>query len=259
MNAAITTEVLKLRRSRLWWITLLACTVIALIASLFMFISQNPDRARALGLLGAKAQLATVRTDWTGHFALLGQIIAVGGMFVFGILTIWMFGREFADRTVKDLLALPTSRTAIVTAKLAVITGWSLVLTVYMFVLALVGGSLLGLPGWSAGMALSAFLRLLATAAMTIALTTTLALAASVGRGYLAAFGALVLLVVCAQVVVTLGYGLYFPWSVPALYSGLAGPQTPTVGPLSIAGVIGVSGLSIAVTIGWWRNADQTH
>lgn len=258
MNAAIATEILKLRQSRLWWITLLASTVAALLGGMFMFISQNPDRARALGLLGAKAQLATVDTDWTGHFGLLGQIIAVGGGFIFGLLTIWVFGREFADHTVKDLLALPTSRTAIVTAKFTVIAGWGMLLTLYMFTLSVLIGTVLRLPGWSNSMADDALLRLLATAAMTIGLMTVLALAASVGRGYLAAFGTLVLVVFCAQIVAALGYGRYFPWSVPALYSGLAGPDTPPVGPFGIAGVLVVSAAAIAATIVWWRWADQT-
>jgi ABC-2 type transport system permease protein len=259
MTAAITTEVLKLRRSRLWWITLLASTLATLVGGMFMFISQNPDRARDLGLLGAKAQLATVATDWTGHFGLLGQIIAVGGVAIFGLLTVWVFGREFADHTIKDLLALPTSRTAIVSAKFTVIAGWCLLLTLYTFALGLLVGALLRLPGWSVGMAGTELLRLIATAAMTIGLTAVLALAASVGRGYLPAVGALILMVFCAQIFAALGYGLYFPWSVPALYSGLAGPDTPPVGPFSIASVVAVALIAVAATIAWWRHADQTH
>jgi hypothetical protein len=34
-----------------------------------------------------------------------------------------------------------------------------------------------------------------------------------------------------AQILATLGYGAYYPWSVPALYSGLAGPDSPTPAP----------------------------
>jgi ABC-2 type transport system permease protein len=59
---------------------------------------------------------------------------------------------------------------------------------------------------------------LLATAAMTVLLIAPFALVASAGRGYLAAVGAIFAAVFVAQVVVLLGYGQYFPWSVPALY-----------------------------------------
>ena len=36
--------------------------------------------------------------------------MAAGGLFLFGFLFIWVFGREYSDRTAKDLLALPTAR-----------------------------------------------------------------------------------------------------------------------------------------------------
>ena len=156
MIAALITEAVKLRRSRLWWITLLGFTVAGGVGTLFMYIGQNPDRARSLGLLGAKAQLATITADWPGHLALLGQIAAIGGVGIFGVLLIWIFGREFSDHTVKDLLALPTSRTAIVLAKFTVAAGWSTVLTLYLCGLGLAGGAALGLPGWSAGTATAA-------------------------------------------------------------------------------------------------------
>jgi ABC-2 type transport system permease protein len=257
MTAAIGAEWLKLRRSRLWWITLLATTVAALAGALFIFIGQDPDRARALGLLGAKAQLASIPADWNGHFGLLAQIIAVGGIFIFGILTIWMFGREYADRTMKDLLALPTSRTAIICAKFIVIDAWCLLLTGYAYAIGLATGALLGLPGWSLGVAGFGLLRLVVTATMTVGLTTVLALAASVGRGYLAAFGTMVVTVFLAQIIAALGYGQYFPWSVPALFSGLAGPDTSSLPVLSFVSVAAVVVAATTATVVWANRADQ--
>jgi ABC-2 type transport system permease protein len=259
MNAAIATEWLKLRRSRLWWTTLVAGTVAAALDGLFMFIGQNPDRARALGLLGAKAQLAAVPTDVAGLLNLLGQILAIGGVFIFGILTVWIFGREFADRTVKDILALPTSRTAIVAAKFVVTAGWSALLTLYMFIIGLAIGAVLRLPGWSWDVIGTGLVRLVATAAMVVGLVAILALATSAGRGYLTGIGAMILVVFTAQVVAALGYGQYYPWSVPALYIGIAGPQAGPVGATGVAGVVAVSIASVAVTLSWWRRADQTR
>jgi len=62
-----------------------------------------------------------------------------------------------------------------------------------------------------------------------------------------------------AQIIAILGYGAYYPWSVPALYIGVAGPTAGTVGPPGIVGVIAVSAASIAATLAWWRRADQTR
>ncbi|MBB5868068.1 ABC-2 type transport system permease protein [Allocatelliglobosispora scoriae] len=258
MTAALITEILKLRRSRLWWISLLAFTVATAVGGMFMFIGADPDRARNLGLLGAKAQLADIPADWPGYHALLAQSVAIGGMLIFGLLTIWTFGREHSDHTLKDLLALPTTRTAIAGAKFAVTTGWSLLLTLYVYALSLPIGALLHLPGWTTATAVDGLLHLLATGAMTAALTSALALAASAGRGYLAAVGAMFLLLLAAQIIAALGYGLAFPWSVPALYAGITGPDGPTVGIPSITAVTATAAACTAATIAVWNRADQT-
>jgi ABC-2 type transport system permease protein len=257
VNAALAVEALKLRRSRLWWITMLGFTVAVAVGVLFVFISQDPQRARALGLLGTKAQLTTVDPDWPGYVSVLEQIASIGGALLVGVLMIWMFGREFAEHTVKDLLALPTSRTAIVAAKFVVVAGWSAVLHGYLFGLGLIGGAVLGLHGWSATLAAEALLRLLVIGAMTTGLAAIFALAASVGRGYLAAIGTLFVTLFCAQIIAALGYGAFFAWSVPAIYAGVAGPDAGPVGPFGVISVFVVTAAAMAATVGWWTRADQ--
>jgi ABC-2 type transport system permease protein len=256
--AALITEAVKLRRSRLWWITLLGFTVAGAVGTLFMYIGQDPGRARSLGLLGDKAQLASITADWPGHLALLGQISSIGGVGIFGVLIIWIFGREFSDHTAKDLLALPVTRAVIVLAKFAVAVAWSTVLTLYLCGLGLAGGAILRLPGWSAAEAYAGLGRLSAAAAMTLLLTFPFALAASAGRGYLAAVGALFAAVFCAQIVAALGYGAYFPWSVPALYTGVTGPDGQQAAWWSPLTVIAVGALAVAGTVRWWQDADHT-
>jgi ABC-2 type transport system permease protein len=258
MAEAVWAELLKARRSRLPVLSLVAFTVAVGVGGLFMFILADPDRARALGLLGAKAQLRGGTADWPTFLGLLAQIIAIGGTLIYGLIVIWTFGREFSDHTVKDLLALPTPRTTVVAAKFAVIAVWCLLLAGYAFVLGLPVGAALGLPGWSAATAGHGLLVMLLTAAMVVAVTTPFALAASAGRGYLAAIGVMFATVFVAQIVATLGYGQNFPWSVPAIYSGVAGPDKPAPGAVGYLLVIAV-GVAGAVATGvWWRTADQS-
>jgi ABC-2 type transport system permease protein len=257
MIPAIWCEVLKLRRSRAWWLTLLAFTVVDAMGGLFMFIGQDRERARALGLLGTKAQLTDIAADWDGYFALLAQIVAVGGTLVFGMLTIWMFGREFSDHTVKDLLALPTSRTAIVTAKFTVTAGWCLILAGYLFLLALTIGAFLRLPGWSGPLAIDNLVTLLTTSILTGLLMPSFALAASIGRGYLPAVGTLFVTVFLAQITTVLGYGAYFPFSIPALHAQIGGPDQTPPGPVSFLLVLTAWTAAVSTTLIWWRHADQ--
>jgi ABC-2 type transport system permease protein len=60
-----------------------------------------------------------------------------------------------------------------------------------------------------------------------------------------------------AQLVAAAGWGEYFPWSIPALYSGMAGPDYAGMGAISFLILILVSFSGMLATIAWWELADQ--
>lgn len=258
LTAALAAEALKARRSVVPWVTVAAFTVAGAVGAFFTFVLQDPSRARALGLLGTKAQLSGGSADWAGHLAFTAQTTSVGGLLLFGMVVVWLFGREFSDRTAKDLLALPTSRTAVVTAKLLLAALWCLALTVLAVLLALVSGWALDLPGWSSEVALRGTGTVLASSLLTVALASGYGLVASVGRGYLPAVGAIFATLLLSQVVGAVGYGAWFPWAVPALLSGAAGPEqvAPPVG--SVLAVLAVGLASCVATARWWETADHS-
>jgi ABC-2 type transport system permease protein len=257
--AAAWAELLKVRRSRVPGVTGAAFALAGLVGGFFMFVLQDPDRARSLGLLGAKAQFASDTADWGGYFALVAQIAAVGGLLLFGLVLIWLFGREFSDGTAKDLMALPTSRAAIVVAKLLVGGVWCFALTVEVVLISMIIGARLGLLGWSAHTALQGIGTVFASALLTFALATTYGLVASIGRGYLAAVGAMFLSVFAAQVIAALGFGAWFPWSVPSLLGGIAGPDQAGPGGWGIAEVVLVGAAASIATVVWWERADHSR
>jgi ABC-2 type transport system permease protein len=80
-----------------------------------------------------------------------------------------------------------------------------------------------------------------------------------VGRGYLWGVGALLAMVFAAQVVATLGYGRFFPWAVPALLSGMAGPDQAGPGALGVLLVVGVTAVSCWALVQWWERADHAR
>lgn len=257
-RAALTTEFLKARHSRVPWVVAIGLSFAPLIGGLFMIILKDPDAARSLGLLGTKAQLTAGTADWPTFLNLIGQAVAVGGAILFAFLTAWVFGREFVDRTVRGLLASPTSRRTIVVAKYVVIATWGLAVAAWVMALGLGVGALIGLPGWSAADAVQTVGGIGLGAALTIALQTATAFFAGVGRGYLAPLAWAILTIVASQVLAVLGWGAWFPWSVPALLAGAGGSA---VEPVTVGGVIVVLLAVLAgmvATIIWWERADQT-
>jgi ABC-2 type transport system permease protein len=57
-----------------------------------------------------------------------------------------------------------------------------------------------------------------------------------------------------SQFVTLAGWGEYFPWAIPAVYS-----QSGELGWVSIVIVILTSLAGLAATFAWWELADQTH
>jgi len=257
--SALWAEALKMRRSKVPLFTAVGFSMAPLVGGLFMIILKDPEAARSMGLISAKAQLTAGVADWPTFFSLLAQAVAVGGAILFAIVTTWVFGREFSDHTAKELLALPTSREAIVAAKFVVIAAWTLGLTLLVFGMGLVVGALVDIPGWSAELSRTAFGDVMGSAVLTIALLPFVVLLASVGRGYLPPFGWTVFTMVLAQIAAITGWGDWFPWSVPALFSGAAGPRAALLGPQSYGLILVTSLIGLAATFYWWRNADQTR
>jgi ABC-2 type transport system permease protein len=228
---------------------------VPVVVGLFMVILKDPEGARRLGLLGAKARLAGGTADWPTMLSMLAQAVAVGGAILFAFLTSWVFGREFSDRTLRGLLASPTSRGAIVVAKAIVVAVWGVAITAWIVVLTFGVGLLVGLPGWSDALAADAVRGIAGAALLTIALQPVTGLLASIGRGYIAGLAWAVLTVAVAQVLSVLGLGAAFPWAVPGLIS--AGPDAGTP-PASVALVLLVGGVGLALVVAWWRRADHT-
>jgi ABC-2 type transport system permease protein len=251
-------ETLKARRSKVPWLAALGFTLAPLMDGLFMFIMKNPERAREMGLLSTKAQLAMSTAEWVTFFSVLTQAIAIGGVIVFSIVTAWVFGREFSDHTAKDLMALPVSREKIVVAKLIVISVWGFLVAIWVYLVGLFIGFLVDIPGWTAQLAWQSFIDVLATATMTLLLMTPVAFIASMGRGYLPPLGWAVLTIFFSQIVAATGWGDWFPWSVPALFSGVVGPRSEQLGTHSYVLVILAGIIGLVATFWWWLNADQT-
>ena len=212
-----------------------------------------------MGLLSVKDKMVMSTAEWATFFIVLSQAIAIGGAMVFSIVTAWIFGREFSDHTAKELMALPTSRESIVSAKLVVITLWVYAVCFWVYLVGLVIGNLVSMPGWTTELAWRSFIDVLVTAGMTLLLMTPVALIASLGRGYLPPLGWAVLTIFFAQIIAATGWGDWFPWAVPALFSGAAGPRDQLIGVHSYILVIVAGIVGLAATFYWWRNADQTR
>ena len=254
--SCVIVECRKFVHSKVPLVTLLALIMVPFMGGFFMFILKDPDLARSLGLISAKAQIVGLGTaDWPTYYSLLTMAISAGGLMAFGFVFSWIFGREYSEKTITDLLALPVSRSTIVLSKFVVAALWCLALSAFVFLLSLLVGKLVAIPGWSVELLGEGTKTFFICAVLTILLSTPVAFFASAGRGYLAPLGFVVFTLVLAQLAPVIGYGQYFPWSVPSLLSGAVGNYLLGTASFLRLFVLSISG--VVATLLWWRYADQ--
>jgi len=248
-------ELRKAIRSRMPLFTALFFLMIPLVDGLMIFIYRNPELSLKLGLISAKANIiANSATDWPAYLKLIDMSVAIAGFFLFCLITSWVFGREFSDGTLKDLLAVPVPRGSILLAKFIVVAAWSIVLTIIIYLVGLVMGMILDLPQGSSSVILQGSAHLAITVCLVVLVVLPFAFLASAGRGYLLPLGVAILTVILANLVVVAGWGEYFPWSVPGLYS-----QGENLIPMSYMIVILTSLAGMLGTYLWWMYADQSR
>ena len=257
--SALWAEALKARRSKVSLLTVAAVSMLPAAAGLFTVILKNPERAREMGLLGAKAELAMGTADWPTFFYVLVIGTAAGGALLLAFIAAWVFGREFSDHTAKELLALPTPRVVIVGAKFVLIGLWTLGLALWIYLLGVGIGMAVGIPGGSPELAWTSFRYLMLAVLLNYLLMPWVALFASIGRGYLPPLGWAILALALAQILTALGWADWFPWAIPALVGELAGPNAEPVAIHSFVLVLLTFIVGVAATLAWWRSADQAR
>lgn len=254
---ALQAEMIKNRHSRILWVTFIAFAIAPLMGGVFMLIMNSAEAMDKASLLNAKVEAMGFEANWPSYLGILTQAMGVGGVLIFGFVASWLFGREYSDGTAKDLLALPVSRTRIMNAKFAVYAGWCLALAISNLLIGLGIGSILQLPGLASQEVLVVLQDYFLTTLLTILLGTPIALFALWGKGYLAPLGFVALTLVFSQVIAATGYGNYFPWSIPGLYSGAGGEykELLNVGSYLILALTGIIGYTLSVA--YWNYANQ--
>ncbi len=252
-------EFFKLKRSKAVWATALAYVFVAAALWFTLWMARNPEAARSLGLLGKKADILSsgISADWSGLFTLLLEMSVMGGMILYSIVVSYVFGREYAEGTAKNMLGLPIPRGVFVAAKLAVAAAWYALLTAFLLALGLLVGAILGL-GLPPGALLAKAAGDLAVAfLLATALQPLVALATVGSGGYLAPFGYTMATLIIGNIMVRTEWARWCPWSIVALLSGMTGPRQGDIMAGSAVVMAATFALGVAGTVWHQSRADN--
>jgi ABC-2 type transport system permease protein len=247
-------ETLKVRKSRIPWMVGLGFMILPLMCAFLFFVYKNPALSQQLGIVGAKANLVVGDVSWPAYFKILKEAFAIGGFLIVCLMLAWVFGREFMDHTVKDILAVPVPRANILAAKFVVVAVWYIIVVGIFYPFCLLMGSLIQLPGLTPDLLLQESLSLLLIATLNILVTLPFAFLTSMGGGIMLPIGIAILILIIDNLAAVIGYGDYFPWAIPGMLS--QGEPLTTV---SLVIVLTTALAGIAATYLWWMYADQSR
>ncbi len=252
MKPALTVEWWKTRRSP---VTITATALMALLLPAMGLGFYTVAVDGGTGVLAGKAGALLSEPGWVGYMGLVSQIVAVAMFLGVGVVVAWVFGREYVDRTFSSLFARPVSLLATAGAKYTVSFLWVLALGLFVTLVAIVFGWLAGVGEAGTGF-WTEVARLLGVSIAAGILGLTTGYVASVGRGYLPAVGALIVIIAVSQVVVLFGTGGWFPFAVPGLLAIAGAEGAPTISVLQLALVPATAGVAIGLTLLWWKGAE---
>ncbi|MDO7785847.1 ABC transporter permease [Desulforamulus aquiferis] len=226
-------EALKVLRSSVFWIVVAAFATMPIMLGLVTYIN-------------------AVDAGWVPYLTdLLGSITALL-VIGFSFTACWVFGREYTDKTISELLVKPVSKLYVVLSKFIVIFLWDVLLAFFMFAVVFIMGILIGLNGGTGLLIMNSFLVFMGTSLLIMVVSTISALLANVSKGYLAPIGLAFLIVIISNVVAQAGLAAYFPWTIPALFISNVPLGFASIAILAITGITGFVG-----TVAWWRFAEQ--
>lgn len=183
---------------------------------------------------------------WERTTGMAAQILSAGGAGGLGIALSWLVGREFTDRTVGALFAIPVPRASTALAKVLVHGVFAAVLAVVTPAVLVVVGMAIG-NGPPGAASWGDLARLGALLVLTAAAVVPAGWAATLGRGLLPGIAVTIAIVIVSQVAVVSGAGQWFPFAAPALWA--IGMTTATA-PLAVT--LAVGGVFVALTMHAW-------
>ncbi len=256
--ATIWVEYIKIIKTKVFWFTLGFFCFIPLMIGLLFFVQKNPELADKLGLIGTKATLLRFgEASWLNFFGLINQTVAAIGLIGFGFVTSWIYGREYSDNTIKDILAIPISRSTIVLSKFIIVVVWCILLAIVFYIFATIIGFMIGLSGWSLGVFIEGAYKYFIISFLTILLCTPVAFFAGYSRGFFLPLGFVILTLIMANFIGLVGLGPYFPWAIPGILSVSGSSSEIHLFPVSFVILFLTSIIGMVATLLWWRFADQ--
>lgn len=236
------TELLKLKRAKMFTVSLIGAAA----APLMVFIGYLDYTSKRPGesILFSEA---FSQTNLYVHLLI--------GTLLYGVITAYLFNREYVEDTLKNLLTIPVSRTSLIASKLVLLFIWILTLTLVAWGLTLILGLIGQYEGLNAALLLQSLKQFLIGGGLLFLLSTPTMFVTFLFKNYVPT--------IIFTAVITMGnvalanreYKVIYPWSaVNAIAENSFVPEYPPL--YSYVAIIATAIIGLIATIIYFKKVD---
>ncbi|WP_010494245.1 ABC transporter permease [Paenibacillus elgii] len=236
------TELIKMKRAKMFMVSLLG----AVSAPIMMF----------LALLNMKSKKPETPIEFEVAFMNTNMyVILLVGTLLYGVITAYLFHREYAEDTMKNLLTIPVSRVSLIVSKLILLFLWIMVLTFTIWSLTLILGLIGQFEGLTMALLLQSLKQFVIGGALLFLLCTPTMLITFLFKNYVPTIIFTAMITMANVVLSESEYKALFPWSASyVIANGDFIPQYPPA--FSYAVILAASLIGLAATIIYFKKVD---
>ncbi|RKD29071.1 ABC transporter permease [Thermohalobacter berrensis] len=203
MTDLIYTEILKLKRSKMFIVSLAGSTV-APILNFFLFISMRARRPNG-------------SYTFSDYFQQTNLFIAfIIGTLLFGLIATFIFNREYQEDTMKNLLTIPIGRNMLIINKLMILFMWIIFLMIFSLIVCTVLGFIANFTDFNFNIFIEYLKEYIFTGVLLFTLTPPVILIALIFKDYVPAIAFNIVVTVAGIIIGNSEYISIYPWTVPA-------------------------------------------
>ncbi|MBP1996977.1 ABC transporter permease [Paenibacillus eucommiae] len=237
------TELLKLKRSRMFLLSIIGAAVapFMVVVSTYIHIkTKDPSLFVPFNELFFDANMYTV---------------LLIGVPLYGVVTAYLFSREYMEDTLKNLLTIPVSRTSIMLSKMLLMFMWIMLLTLLAWGLTLLLGILGQFEGLSSSLVVESLQQFMVAGAFLFILSTPIILITIVLKNYVPTIVLTIVITLINVMSSNSEYKGLIPW--PAAFDiayGMLLPDYPPEYSYIVIGATSIIGFIAALV--YFRKAD---
>ena len=242
MAKLIHTELLKLKRSNMFLVSIIGAAVAPFMCFVAYIMERNkrPDIPIKFDKFFSDTNL---------------YVVLLIGVLLYGVITSYLFNREYVENTLKNLLTIPVSRGSLIVSKLILLLVWIMTLTLVSWVLTLILGIIGGFEDLSTLVLIKYFKEYLIGGGLLFLLTTPVIFVTIIFKDYVPTIVFTIAITMVNVLISNSEYSALYPWSATLVIASNAfHPEYPPI--YSYISIFITSIIGFIATISYFNRID---